>query len=439
MQIKDEILPSREKYALLLRQLYAAKGYCSYRMSKFEEYDLYAKNKGFLVSDNVITFTDTNGRLMALKPDVTLSIIKNSKDIPEKTQRVYYSENVYRVGKDTNSFREIMQAGVECFGKVSEKELYEVIILAAQSLDLLANDWIIEVANLKGSLWKKLQKTNFAGKLHQAKQVEVDPNYYNGIVFKGYINGIPSAVLSGGQYDKLMEKLHRRSRAIGFAVYVDLLERLDERTENVADDYVNVALPKGRLGEKVYAMFAKAGYKCPELLENTRKLLFENPAKKIRYFWVKPTDVAKYVERGAADIGVVGSDILEEYESDVTEFLDLKIGICRMVVAGPKGFKDDNSKVLRVATKFINITKKYYQSKGRDYDVIKLHGSIEIAPLLHLSDVIVDIVETGTTLKENNLKIIDEVLPISARLIANNSACKFKETQLAKIKKALEK
>lgn len=189
---------------------------------------------------------------------------------------------------------------------------------------------------------------------------------------------------------------------------------------------LNVALPKGRLGEKVYAMFERAGFECPSIRDNSRKLIFENPEKGVRYFWVKPSDVAIYVERGAADIGVAGKDILLEYEPDLYELLDLGIGKCRMAVAAKKDFRDDTRKTLRVATKFSNIAAQYYLSKGRDIDIIHLNGSIELAPILDLSDVIVDIVETGTTLKENDLAAIETIVPISARLIANKAGYKFK-------------
>lgn len=196
---------------------------------------------------------------------------------------------------------------------------------------------------------------------------------------------------------------------------------------------LNVALPKGRLGEKVYAMFEKAGFPCPSIKENNRKLIFENAECGVRYFWVKPSDVAIYVERGAADIGVAGKDILLEYEPDIYELLDLDLGKCRMAVAAMAGFHDDTRKTLRVATKFSNIARNYYASKGRDIDIIHLNGSIEIAPILGLSDVIVDIVETGTTLKENNLLVYDNIVPISARLIANKSSYKFKGTEIDQI------
>ena len=196
---------------------------------------------------------------------------------------------------------------------------------------------------------------------------------------------------------------------------------------------LNVALPKGRLGEKVYGMFAAAGFECPAILENSRKLIFENPEAGVRYFWVKPSDVAIYVARGAADIGVAGKDILLEYRPEVYELMDLGIGKCRMAVAAPKNFLENPERPLRVATKFSRIARDYYGSMGRDIDIILLNGSIEIAPILGLSDVIVDIVETGTTLKENNLEIREEIVPISARLIANKSGFKFKRTAIERL------
>ena len=205
------------------------------------------------------------------------------------------------------------------------------------------------------------------------------------------------------------------------------------------DNFLNVALPKGRLGESVYSMFEKAGFECPSIREESRKLIFENPDAGVRYFWVKPSDVAIYVERGAADIGVCGKDIILEYEPDVYELLDLECGKCRMCVCGKDDFYDNPDSTLKVATKFSNIAASYYAQKGRDIDVIHLNGSIEIAPILGLSDVIVDIVETGKTLKENNLKVIEEIVPISARLIVNKPAFKFKHVLIEKLKQNLSR
>ena len=200
---------------------------------------------------------------------------------------------------------------------------------------------------------------------------------------------------------------------------------------------LNLALPKGRLGDKVYAMFARAGFECPDILEENRKLVFENAALGLRYFWVKPSDVAVYVERGAADVGVAGKDILLEYAPDVYELLDLNTGVCRMAVAAKRDFRDDPRRTLRVATKFTNIAAGYYASLGRDIDIIHLNGSVEIAPILGLSDVIVDIVETGRTLKENHLEVRETVVPISARLIANKASYEFKREMIDRLRTGL--
>ena len=204
-------------------------------------------------------------------------------------------------------------------------------------------------------------------------------------------------------------------------------------------DTLRIALPKGRLGEKVYSMFAAAGYGCDEILQQSRKLIFTNEEKGVSYFWVKPSDVSVYVERGAADIGVCGKDILLEYMPDVYELLDLKTGKCRMAVAAKADFKDDLSSTLTVATKFENIAREYYASLGRDIDIIHLNGSIELAPLLGLSDVIVDIVETGTTLRENGLKERETIAPISARLIANKAGYTFKKDMIDELCRKLGK
>ncbi len=207
----------------------------------------------------------------------------------------------------------------------------------------------------------------------------------------------------------------------------------------MSDKTVNVALPKGRLGDKVYEMFKAAGYPCEALENPGRKLTFENPDVGIKYFWVKPSDVAIYVEKGAADIGVAGKDILKEYSPDVYELLDVGLGKCRMCVAAPSDFRDDYRKTLRVATKFPHVAKEHYSRIGRDIEIIKLNGSIELAPILGLSDVIVDIVETGATLRQNGLIVFDALFDISARLIANKSGYRFKSRRIDMIKENLQK
>ena len=195
-------------------------------------------------------------------------------------------------------------------------------------------------------------------------------------------------------------------------------------------EYMNIALPKGRLGEKAYAILEEIGYGCPAMKEQGRKLVFEDAENAVRYFRVKPSDVAVYVERGAADVGIVGKDILLEQSSDVYELLDLGIGKCRMAVAGMKGTRVQSDRTLRVATTFPHIAREYFRKRSQEIEIIKLNGSVEIAPMLNLSDVIVDIVETGTTLKENNMEPLEDIVDISARLIANKASYRFKNKQM---------
>ena len=202
---------------------------------------------------------------------------------------------------------------------------------------------------------------------------------------------------------------------------------------------LNIALPKGRLGDQAYRCFAAAGYTHPEMEKQNRKLIFEDEANSLRYMLVKPKDVAMYVEYGAADIGVVGRDVIMESQPDIYELLDLGFGKCRFAVAAPKGWHDDWSRVLRVATTYQRVTEDYFLEIGRQIKTIKLHGSVELAPLIGLSDVIVDLVETGNTLRENDLEVVAEIAPSTARLIANKSSFGFKNELIEQIKSKLEK
>lgn len=201
---------------------------------------------------------------------------------------------------------------------------------------------------------------------------------------------------------------------------------------------LNIALPKGRLGDKVYRLLESIGYECPEILEDSRKLIFINEKTNVKYFLVKPSDVAIYVEYGAADIGVVGKDVLDEGDFDIYELLNLQLGVCKMAVAAKEDFRPKLDRPLRVATKYPRIAKAFYDKKNREIEIIKLNGSIELAPVLGLSDVIVDIVETGKTLKENGLRVFEDILPVSARLIANKSAFQFKGEEITKITNAIK-
>ena len=519
-------LQPKERASFALRALYEAAGCRKYHMGRFEEYGLYQENRSFLSSEQVITFTDLDGRLLALKPDVTLSIAKTAQPAPGETLRYYYHENVYRPSAESHTFKEISQMGLEMLGAVGEAQVQQAVCLAARSLDALGADWVLEVSHMgylfglfdalgvpdaaRAKLLEKLREKNahelraaagaagladaaadilcsvlslcgsYADTLAKAAalcrndamraavaELEVlavplekaggvirldmtlagEMEYYNGLVFQGYLKALPRPLLKGGRYDLLMQKFTPRAGAIGFAVYLDELDRLSAPLPPVQKNstdrvMLNVALPKGRLGDKVYHLLAGIGYGCPEDYNATRKLVVENPEAGIRYFLVKPSDVAIYVEHGAADVGIVGKDILTEASADVYELLDTGLGKCRMCVAAPADYQDDPSRPVRVATKFVNIAKSYYASMGRDIDIIKLNGSIELAPILGLSDVIVDIVETGTTLRENGLKVVTEFMPISARFIANKASYQFKhaemDTMLEKLRAELQ-
>jgi len=519
-------LQPKERASFALRALYEAAGCRKYHMGRFEEYGLYQENRSFLSSEQVITFTDLDGRLLALKPDVTLSIAKTAQPAPGETLRYYYHENVYRPSAESHTFKEISQMGLEMLGAVGEAQVQQAVCLAARSLDALGADWVLEVSHMgylfglfdalgvpdaaRAKLLEKLREKNahelraaagaagladaaadilcsvlslcgsYADTLAKAAalcrndamraavaELEAlavplekaggvirldmtlagEMEYYNGLVFQGYLKALPRPLLKGGRYDLLMQKFTPGAGAIGFAVYLDELDRLSAPLPPVQKNstdrvMLNVALPKGRLGDKVYHLLAGIGYGCPEDYNATRKLVVENPEAGIRYFLVKPSDVAIYVEHGAADVGIVGKDILTEASADVYELLDTGLGKCRMCVAAPADYKDDPSRPVRVATKFVSIAKSYYASMGRDIDIIKLNGSIELAPILGLSDVIVDIVETGTTLRENGLKVVTEFMPISARFIANKASYQFKhaemDTMLEKLRAELQ-
>ena len=510
MELSLDLLQPKERASFGLRALYEGAGCRKYHMGQFEEYALYQENQSFLPSRQVITFTDLDGRLLALKPDVTLSIAKSAQPAPGETKRFYYSENVYRPAAESRTFKEIAQMGVEFLGRVGEAETGQAVALAVRSLEWLSESmgpaWRLEVGHMgylsglmdalkvpeaaRQGMLARLRARNShelraaalaagldregAGALAallelcgpaaavlpraekacrngamraavaelraavagagQGVQIDLslsgEMEYYNGLIFQGYLQGAPRPVLRGGRYDLLARKFTPGAGAVGFAVYLDELDRLAPASaEPSAPVLLNIALPKGRLGDKVYRLLAAAGCLTAEDYNATRKLVVEDAAAGVRCFLVKPSDVAIYVEHGAADLGIAGKDILAESEADVYELLDTGLGRCRMCVAGPAGFREDPGRPLRVATKFPRIAKEYYASQGRDIEIIKLNGSIELAPILGLSDVIVDIVETGATLRENGLAVLAEFMPISARVVANKASYQFKRRE----------
>ena len=419
MELDLNVLRPQERASLQLRLLYEQEGFRKYHMGRFEEYGLYQENHRFLSSEQVITFTDLDGRLLALKPDVTLSIAKNAQVGPGGCGRYYYQENVYRPSQESHTFREISQMGLECIGAVDDAAAAQVVSLALRSLALTGRDFVLEISHMGfvtglfdavgaqeavrprlltcirdknvhelrkaaeaaglsrqgtdalcrlGTLagpWQEVLAAAEVLALNAAMGAALeelrglcraledqgqtdhwkldfslvnDMEYYNGLVLQGYLAGAPRAVLRGGQYDPLAEQFRPGARAIGFALYLDELDRLsDAAAEPAGLVMLNVALPKGRLGDKVYDLLAGVGYGCPENYADTRKLVVENRKAGIRYFLVKPSDVAIYVEHGAADIGIVGKDILAESGADVYELLDTGLGRCRMCVADAGG------------------------------------------------------------------------------------------------------
>ncbi|OOO00594.1 MAG: ATP phosphoribosyltransferase [Epulopiscium sp. Nele67-Bin004] len=485
-------LDRKAKVALQLEGLYSSSGYEKYTMNRFESYAFYMENERFLDDNRVITLQGANGKLLALKPDVTMSIVKNYNLLGKN--KVYYNETVFKVPQGEDEFREIHQVGVEYIGHIDIEQTVEVLHLAIQSLQAISDDYTLCISHV-GVVQQILDKLGLEitekqivinylrGKnMHDLKlylddlgkpsdellkltnishNVEIDSldevikklsdvtdcskvcidfshisntEYYNDLVFTGYVKGLATSVISGGRYDNLLDKMGINAKsALGFAVNLSEINKLNENeVMPVQDtDMIDIALPKGRLGDKVYKLFKDKGYSADEFEDNTRKLVFEDKENGVRFFLIKPSDVAVYVERGIADIGIVGRDSLIESGADVYELLDLGMGKCSMCVCSPVDYVDDGKKPLNVATKYSNIAKEYYQN--RNIDIIKLNGSIELAPLLGLSHVIVDIVETGSTLRENNLKVDTKIMDLSARVIASKSRYNFNKDKINKL------
>lgn len=512
MEVKENILRKEEAIALKLRELYEERGYDLFRLASFEEYHFYLEQKNFLSGDDVIKFNGNDGRLLALNPDVTLSIVKNTP--AGASRKVYYNENVYRHNRKSDEYRQINQVGIEVIGEVSLQTEVDVVMLALASLseigkgklELSHSGLIAAILDLfpdhcRGKVFNRLKNKNFSELAQLAEKGGVSPqrtqqlmalmklsgdfyrelpkalataagwpeataalqsledgakvlkqqqlpenvqllfdlstvndtNYYSGLIFQGFIENIPQALLFGGRYDGLFQALGKPQQAIGFGIHLDRLDQNRSKEAGMKTRMLNVALPKGRMGQAVYEMFRDAGLVTANLLDDSRKLVFEDETNNIRFFLVKPSDVASYVEHGAADIGIVGRDILLETEADVIDLLRFNLGVCRIAVAGPRDFTIDPTRPLKVATKYTNITRQYFGDRSQPIETIYLNGSIELAPIVGLADVIVDIVETGTTLKENDLVVLEEIDESSAHLIVNRSSWRFKKAAITEV------
>ncbi len=262
--------------------------------------------------------------------------------------------------------------------------------------------------------------------------------YYSGMIFKIYLKKTGVIVGSGGRYDKLMKKFGRNIPAVGFGLNVDMLvEAQKESGESGTEKPLMIALGKGRLADITFQKFEEAGIHFPDYSKESRRLIFDDETGKFRIIFVKAVDVGIYVEKGACDVGVIGKDTLMESRSDVFEMMDLGYGKCIFAVAALKGFQYDRIKKLRVATKYPGVAKRYFEGFGRSIEVTKINGSVELAPIVGLSDVIVDIVETGNTLRENGLEVVEKIADISARFIVNRASLKTKQKQVDEIIGAL--
>lgn len=506
------------------REVFARHGYHVVQPPMFEYYDVY--DAAVTKAENMFKFFDNNGRMLALRPDLTTSVarIAATKPLGELPYRIAYSGSAFRNDEtfSNDRRREFSQAGIELIGNGGTDADAEVIEIAIEALlkfgvkdfqiDMGHADYykgLAEIAGLDPIVSDKLRanindkdfvaiegildgidideklkevfmelpkmfggietavaaaKNPIIGEKSRAalenlisvyeilkgkgldKYISTDlgmvPNldYYTGIIVKGFAKGVAFPICSGGRYDNLTEKFGKALPATGIAIGIErvmtALSDIRERNDENASEYITVALAKGRLAELSINIFEKLGFDVQEMKSKTRKLIFTDEKNKFKFILVKASDVPVYVEYGAADIGVVGKDPLLESGKDVYEIMDLGFGKCRMAVAGPSEMRDKlvGRNIMRVASKYPHIARDYFHRvKGQTVDIIKLNGSVELGPLVGLSDVIVDIVESGKTLKENGLEVLEDVCELSARLVVNRVSLKMHRERILKL------
>lgn len=506
------------------REVFARHGYHVVQPPMFEYYDVY--DAAVTKAENMFKFFDNNGRMLALRPDLTTSVarIAATKPLGELPYRIAYSGSAFRNDEtfSNDRRREFSQAGIELIGNGGTDADAEVIEIAIEALlkfgvkdfqiDMGHADYykgLAEIAGLDPIVSDKLRanindkdfvaiegildgidideklkevfmelpkmfggietavaaaKNPIIGEKSRAalenlisvyeilkgkgldKYISTDlgmvPNldYYTGIIVKGFAKGVAFPICSGGRYDNLTEKFGKALPATGIAIGIErvmtALSDIRERNDENASEYITVALAKGRLAELSINIFEKLGFDVREMKSKTRKLIFTDEKNKFKFILVKASDVPVYVEYGAADIGVVGKDTLLESGKDVYEIMDLGFGKCRMAVAGPSEMRDKlvGRNIMRVASKYPHIARDYFHRvKGQTVDIIKLNGSVELGPLVGLSDVIVDIVESGKTLKENGLEVLEDVCELSARLVVNRVSLKMHRERILKL------
>lgn len=506
------------------REVFARHGYHVVQPPMFEYYDVY--DAAVTKAENMFKFFDNNGRMLALRPDLTTSVarIAATKPLGELPYRIAYSGSAFRNDEtfSNDRRREFSQAGIELIGNGGTDADAEVIEIAIETLlkfgvkdfqiDMGHADYykgLAEIAGLDPIVSDKLRanindkdfvaiegildgidideklkevfmelpkmfggietavaaaKNPIIGEKSRAalenlisvyeilkgkgldKYISTDlgmvPNldYYTGIIVKGFAKGVAFPICSGGRYDNLTEKFGKALPATGIAIGIErvmtALSDIRERNDENVSEYITVALAKGRLAELSINIFEKLGFDVQEMKSKTRKLIFTDEKNKFKFILVKASDVPVYVEYGAADIGVVGKDTLLESGKDVYEIMDLGFGKCRMAVAGPSEMRDKlvGRNIMRVASKYPHIARDYFHRvKGQTVDIIKLNGSVELGPLVGLSDVIVDIVESGKTLKENGLEVLEDVCELSARLVVNRVSLKMHRERILKL------
>lgn len=499
------------------REVFVHHGYHMVQPPTFEYYDVY--DAAVTKPENMFKFFDNNGRMLALRPDLTTSVARMAatKPLGDLPYRIAYLGSAYRNDEAFSNTRqrEFSQVGIELIGNDGIDADAEVIGIAAEALimfgitdfqidlgqvdyykglseaaglseevsdslrekindkDFVAIDNMLEELDISDELkefFRELPKMfggieivvsalqnkslndksknalenlmqvydalkNSGYENYLAVDLSMVPNldYYTGIIVRGFAKGVAFPVCSGGRYDNLTEKFGRRLPATGIAIGVErIMSALSSVQEGIVNseesDYITVALAKGRLAELSTEIFEKLGYDIAEMKSKTRKLIFTDEKNKFRFILVKASDVPVYVEYGAADIGIVGKDTLLESGKNVYEVLDLGFGKCKMAVAGPASMrgKIDGRNIMRVASKYPHIARDYFHRvKGQTVDIIKLNGSVELGPIVGLSEVIVDIVESGKTLVENGLEVLEDVCELSARLIVNRVSLKM--------------
>lgn len=507
-----------------LRAEFKNSGYKEIQTPAFEYYDVFTQDAVPYVQENMIKFFDLNGRILVLRPEMTVPIarVAATKLLQDSdTLRLFYMQNVYGLtDPGMNQQSEVSQAGIELIGEGGFEADTEMISLAIKALILtgLKNfklevgqvsffrgliqdcniddeqkeklraliddkntvelEYELSTMNIPSDVKEKLLALPnlFGGKevfdtayalsdnemcknavdnikqiydsicaLGYEKYISIDfgllnnYNYYSGVIIRGITYEIGSPILSGGRYDNLLGEFGKPAPATGFALRIkEILLAIDKQQETkVEDKFITVALAKGRLAKDVKKLLDKCGITCDVLNDDSRKLVLEDTTNNIRFLMVKPSDVPVYVFHGVADLGVVGKDTLLEAGLPMYEVLDLKSAKCKISVAGYEN-KKLMSNVRKIATKYPRIAKKYYNNKGEDIEIIKLNGSIELAPILGLSDVIVDIVESGRTLVENGLSVLEDVCEISARLVVNRVAMKTRADRIAPLIKKLK-